>query len=47
MDLLSFSFLLIVLLFAVLAGGIWVAITLAIIGFVATVANVALSLIHI
>lgn len=41
MDLLSFSFLLIVLLFAVLAGGIWVAITLAIIGFVATVANVA------
>jgi tripartite ATP-independent transporter DctM subunit len=41
MDLLTFSFLLIFLLFLVLAGGIWVAITLAIIGLVATVVNVS------
>jgi C4-dicarboxylate transporter DctM subunit len=41
MDLLPFSFLLIVLLFAILAGGVWVAITLAMIGLVATVANVS------
>jgi C4-dicarboxylate transporter, DctM subunit len=41
MDLLSFSFVLILLLFFVLAGGIWVAITLAIIGLVATVVNVS------
>ena len=41
MDLVSFSFLLVFLLFLVLAGGVWVAITLAIIGLVATVSNVA------
>jgi C4-dicarboxylate transporter, DctM subunit len=41
MDLVSFSFLLVFLLFLVLAGGVWVAITLAIIGLVATVANVS------
>jgi C4-dicarboxylate transporter DctM subunit len=41
MDLVSFSFLLVLLLFLVLAGGVWVAITLAIIGLVATVSNVA------
>ena len=41
MDLLPFSFLLIVLLFCILAGGIWVAITLAIIGFIATIAKVS------
>ncbi|HWV81681.1 MAG TPA: TRAP transporter large permease subunit [Hyphomicrobiaceae bacterium] len=41
MDLLTFSFFLIFLLFLVLAGGIWVAITLAIIGLVATVVNVS------
>ncbi len=41
MDLLTFSFLLIILLFAILAGGIWVAIALAMIGLVATVANVS------
>ncbi|MEO8651923.1 MAG: TRAP transporter large permease subunit [Hyphomicrobiaceae bacterium] len=41
MDLVSFSFLLVFLLFLVLAGGVWVAITLAIIGFIATVSNVS------
>jgi C4-dicarboxylate transporter DctM subunit len=41
MELLPFSFLLIILLFCILAGGIWVAITLAIIGFIATVAKVS------
>ena len=41
MDLLPFSFLLIVLLFCILAGGIWVAITLAIVGFIATIAKVS------
>jgi hypothetical protein len=34
MDLVSCSFLLVFLLFLVLAGGVWVAITLAIIGLV-------------
>lgn len=41
MDLVSFSFLLVLLLFLILAGGVWVAITLAMIGLVATVSNVS------
>ncbi len=39
MELLSSSFLLIVLLFALLAGGLWIAVTLGVIGFVALLLN--------